>query len=114
MLAPPPDTAMPPLDRFRSIEDYIGAAPLRVGVMCTIGALRFMPFLATLRRRFPGLKLAVAEGTPARLGALLDGGALDLAVWAQPDPLPARWRRAALYRERFVLALPPGHRLADH
>jgi DNA-binding transcriptional LysR family regulator len=101
-----------PLDRPRSLEEYIGAAPLRVGVMCTIGALRFMPFLATLRRSFPGLRLAVAEGTPEKLGSLLDDGALDLAVWAWPGNLPERWRAAALYRERFVVALPPGHALA--
>jgi LysR family transcriptional regulator, hydrogen peroxide-inducible genes activator len=103
----------PPYERARSIEDYIDNAPLRVGIMCTIGALRFMPFLARLRRSYPGLRLAVAEGTPARLAALLDGGALDLAVWAQPDPVPARWMAAPLYRERFVAALPPGHRLAE-
>jgi LysR family transcriptional regulator, hydrogen peroxide-inducible genes activator len=105
------EPALPP-DRVRSVEDYIGRAPLRVGIMCTIGALRFMPFLAKLRHSFPGLRLAVAEGTPARLGALLDGGALDLAVWAQPGPVPARWVAVPLYRERFVAALPPGHQLA--
>ncbi len=108
----PPGTIVP-LDRQRSIEEYIGAAPARIGIMCTIGALRFMPFLATLRRSFPGLRLALAEGTPARLAALLDGGALDLAVWAQPDGMPDRWRAAPLYRERFVVALPPGHALTQ-
>ncbi len=111
-MLPPPDAAVPNLEFARTIEDYIGRAPLRLGVMCTIGPLRFTPFLAKLRMDFPGLRLAVAEGTPARLGAQLDAGVLDLAVIAQPDGFPARWTAAPLYRERFVVGLPFGHRLA--
>jgi DNA-binding transcriptional LysR family regulator len=110
-MLPPPDVAVPTLETQRSIEDYIGTRPLRVGIMCTIGPLRFMPFLAKLRMDYPGLKLAVAEGTPARLGAQLDAGALDVAVLAQPEAFPPRWTAAPLYRERFVVALPPGHAL---
>lgn len=86
--------------------------PLRLGVMCTIGALRFTPFLARFRLEFPGLGLRLTEGTPERLQALLDEGSLDLAVMAQPGPFPKHWRVETLYRERFVVALPPGHRLA--
>ncbi len=108
----PPDAAVPAVEHKKSIEDYIGARPLRVGIMCTIGPLRFTPFLSKLRMDYPGLRLSVAEGTPARLGALLDAGALDLAVMAEPEPFPPRWKAAVLYRERFVVALPPGHKFA--
>ena len=107
----PNASAVPRLEMTRSIEDYIGAAPLRLGIMCTIGPLRFMPFLAKLRMDYPGLRLSIAEGTPARLGAMLDAGALDLAVLAEPGPLAPRWQALPLYRERLVVALPPGHRL---
>jgi DNA-binding transcriptional LysR family regulator len=103
---------VPSLEFPRTVEDYIGRAPLRLGIMCTIGPLRFMPFLAKLRMDYPGLKLAIVEGTPARLGAQLDAGALDLAVMAQPERFPPRWTAAALYRERFVVGVPMGHRLA--
>jgi DNA-binding transcriptional LysR family regulator len=96
----------------RTVEDYIGRTPLRLGVMCTIGPLRFMPFLAKLRMDYPGLKLAVAEGIPARLGAQLDAGDLDLAVIAAPQDFPPRWTAAPLYRERFVVALPMAHPFA--
>lgn len=111
-MLPPPDAAVPSLEFPRTVEDYIGTTPLRLGVMCTIGPLRFTPFLAKLRMDFPGLKLAIAEGTPARLGAQLDAGALDLAVIAQPHAFPPRWAASALFRERFVVALPMGHTLA--
>lgn len=111
-MLPPPGAAVPDLEFGRTVEGYIGKAPLRLGIMCTIGPLRFMPFLARLRMDFPGLKLAVAEGTPARLGAQLDAGALDLAVIAQPRAFPPRWTAASLYRERFVVGVPTGHRLA--
>lgn len=113
-MLPPPDAAVPSLEFPRTVEDYIGTMPLRLGVMCTIGPLRFTPFLAKLRMDFPGLKLAIVEGTPARLGAQLDAGALDLAVIAQPQAFPARWAATALYRERFVMALPMGHAFTGH
>lgn len=111
-MLPPLASAVPSLELPRTVEDYIGTMPLRLGIMCTIGPLRFTPFLAKLRMDFPGLKLAIAEGTPARLGAQLDAGALDLAVIAQPQAFPARWAASALYRERFVVALPMGHAFA--
>ena len=110
-MLPPPDAAVPELELRKTVEDYIGKAPLRVGIMCTIGPFRFMPFLAKLRMDYPGLKLSIAEGTPARLGAMLDAGALDLAVLAEPGPFAPRWQAVPLYRERFIVALPPGHRL---
>lgn len=107
---------VPALERDVRADDYLGLAamPLRLGVMCTIGALRFTPFLAGLRREYPGLRLNVAEGTPDRLLEKLAAGELDIAVMARPDGYAARWQVASLYRERFVVALPFGHPLAAH
>lgn len=88
------------------------APPLRLGVVCTIGPMRFMPFLARLRRDHPGLELAVTEAAPERLVAMIDSAALDAAVVAQPTPFAAGMASRLLYRERFAVAVPPGHRLA--
>jgi DNA-binding transcriptional LysR family regulator len=49
------------------------------------------------------------ESTPPRLSELLLGGALDIAVMAQPDPFDPRLSVEPIYRERFGLAFPAGH-----
>ena len=48
---------------------------------------------------------------PARLSELLLQGELDLAVMAQPEPFNERLEVLPLYRERFCIAFPTGHRL---
>ena len=46
-------------------------APLKRGVMCTIGPLRFMSFLAQLRADHPGIELTLVEGMPNDLAKLI-------------------------------------------
>ena len=85
-------------------------APLNLGVMCTIGPLRFMGFLTKFRHDHPGIELTLREAIPARLSELLLDGTLDVAVMAQPEPFDERLDVQRLYRERFVVAFPAGHR----
>ena len=87
-------------------------APINVGVMCTIGPLRFVGFLAEFRHKNPGIELSLLETTPTRLIELLGEGKIDIAVLAQPDRLPERFDAMPLYRERFAVAIPPGHRFS--
>jgi LysR family hydrogen peroxide-inducible transcriptional activator len=84
-------------------------APVRLGVMCTIGPLRFMSFLNHFHAEHPGIELTIVEGTPESLGASLLRGAVDLAVMAQPKPFDARFEARRLYAESFVVAFPRGH-----
>jgi LysR family transcriptional regulator, hydrogen peroxide-inducible genes activator len=84
-------------------------APLRLGVMCTIGPLRFMSFVHHFHAEHPGIELTIVEGTTTRLGEELVSGALDVAVMAQPKPFDDRFEVRPLYRESFVVAFPPGH-----
>jgi DNA-binding transcriptional LysR family regulator len=88
-------------------------APLRLGLMCTLGPLRFAGLLGAFRLRHPGIELQASEGTPARLVDALGAGALDAAVLASPDGFPDRVATRPLYRERFGVAMPPTHRLAN-
>ena len=50
------------------------AAPLTLGVMCTIGPMRFISFLNTFREHHPGIEVTVIEGVATRLIRAVDGG----------------------------------------
>ena len=91
---------------FLKLDD----APLKLGVMCTIGPVRFMGFLARFRADNPGVELTLVEGVPERLSALLLAGDLDVAIMAQPEAFDERLDLRVLYREPYVIAFPPGHR----
>ena len=86
-------------------------AQIRLGIMCTVGPARFMGFLAGFHAANPGCEMTLVEGVPPRMSQMLLQGELDLAVMAQPDPFNERLDALSLYRERFCIALPTGHRL---
>jgi LysR family transcriptional regulator, hydrogen peroxide-inducible genes activator len=75
-----------------------------------IGPLRFVGFLNDFREQHPGIEVSVIENVPGRLSELLLGGTLDIALMAQPSPFDARLNVAPIFRERFGLAFPVGHR----
>ena len=79
--------------------------------MCTIGPARFMGFLDRFGGANPGCDLTLVEGVPAGLSQMLLQGELDLVVMAQPDAFNERLDILPLYRERFCIAFPAGHRL---
>jgi LysR family transcriptional regulator, hydrogen peroxide-inducible genes activator len=91
---------------FLTLED----AALNLGVMCTIGPLRGIGFVTDFWRTNQGIEITLREGVPQRLGELLHEGELDLAVLAQWEPFDERFDVQPLYRERFVVAFPAGHR----
>lgn len=89
---------------------------LRIGALPSALA-EFVPeALAHLRRRHPDVQVTCDEGTSEQLSARLASGELDLAIayrdttWPRPDPPGVQ--RHQLLHERFVVALPPQHRLA--
>ena len=87
-------------------------APLRLGVMCTVGPLRCVGLMTQFSREHPDIAIGLQEGVPATLAGMLEKGELDLAIMAQPEGIAERFRVKPLYRERFVVAFPPGHRFA--
>lgn len=93
---------------FLKLDD----APLKLGVMCTIGPARLTGILEHLHKAFPGIQIHLLEGTPTTLVESLMRGDVELAVLSTPDSKPDRLDIVPLYRERFVLAFPPGHRFA--
>jgi len=87
-------------------------APVNLGVMCTIGPLRFTTFITEFRRAHPGVEISLKEGVPGALSEMLMEGKLDVALMAQPDPFPERFDVHPLYREPFFIAFGPGHDFA--
>lgn len=94
--------------RFLRLED----APLRIGVMCTVGPMRFIGFLAGFRAAHPGIELTLSEGVPGRLLQALLAGEFDAAILASPGGFDDPLRAERLYDERFGIACGPAHRFA--
>jgi len=87
------------------------AGDFRLGVIPTIGPYLLPHVVASLRARFPSLRLLLREVQTEVLLAELRAARLDAGLLALPiagDDLV----RAPLYDEPFVLALPRGHPLA--
>ena len=90
----------------------LDGAQLRLGVMCTIGPMRFVGFLSRFRSDNPGVELTLTESTPDALADLLGKGEIDAALMARPDGFDAPLSAQPLYRERFAVACSAGHRFA--
>jgi LysR family transcriptional regulator, hydrogen peroxide-inducible genes activator len=91
----------------------LDSAHLRLGVMCTIGPVRFVSFLSRFRADNPGVELTLLEQTPERLSELLVKGELDVALMARPDGFASPLQAQPLYDERFVIACSVGHKFAQ-
>ncbi len=90
---------------FGRLEDV----ELKLGMMCTIGPRRFVPFLQSFRDRHPKVRLAIQDGSSAELQERLAHGELDVAIYGQPEEIDERFHPRRLYDERFVIGVCPGH-----
>ena len=88
-------------------------APLRVGVMTTIGPVRVSRFFKRFHQYYPGVELTVRDAALPMLLRELEGGELDIAVISTPDTLTDAVRSELLYKERYVVVFPSGHRFAQ-
>lgn len=102
------DKAKSTAKSFMQLKD----APLSLGVMCTVGPLRFIGFLSEFGAGHPGIEVSLSEDRPDRLLDLLMSGKLDIAIMTRPDTENERIETRQLYEERFVVAFPAGHRFA--
>lgn len=90
----------------------LNKAPVRIGVLSTVGHIRFSRFLAHVHRSFEGVEVSVEEGGVGELKRRLQDGELDLAVLNPMEGLGPDFHALPLYSERYVVIFPPGHRLA--
>jgi DNA-binding transcriptional LysR family regulator len=94
--------------RFLTLEQ----ANLTLGIMCTVGPCRLTGLLADFGNRYSGVTVKLVEGIPKDLSERMGSGELDLAIMANPEGFSDRLETHLLYRERFVIAFPEGHRFA--
>lgn len=94
-----------------------GVTRLRIGAVPSALAGLVPAALQRVRSRDPDALVTVAEGGAAELPDLVRSGELHLAVGFQDARLPPAdhegLARHDLLRERFLVALPPTHPLAD-
>lgn len=87
-------------------------ATLNLGVMCTVGPARLINLFARVQQALPGLEINLHESNADSVVQKLEAGEIDVGFVGLPGELPERFDRRRLYRERFVVAFPPGHRFA--
>lgn len=87
--------------------------PVRLGVLRTIGPVRLAEHLQRFHERAPSVELEVRVMGSRELVAGLEEASLELAI-TNADVEPRGWMIARpLYEEAYVVALPPGHGLAE-
>jgi DNA-binding transcriptional LysR family regulator len=102
-----------------SLAEHRGAVagPLRVAAFATAARGLLPCALRELRDRYPALAVTLSELEPHESVPALRRGELDVAVvqdWAaDPLPVPGELARRHLLEDRFDLAVPRTHRLAD-
>jgi DNA-binding transcriptional LysR family regulator len=93
---------------FRLIRN----APIRLGVLSTVGHVRLSRFLAQFQRDYDGVEVTVQEGDIADISRRLKDGEIEIAVLNPVERYCAAFTTAPLYSERYVVILPAEHRLA--
>jgi LysR family hydrogen peroxide-inducible transcriptional activator len=84
---------------------------LRIGVIPTVAPYLLPSVLPAVRRAYPALRLELHEAQTAQLVDSLERGDLDLLLVALEAPLGDA-ATLPLFEDAFLLATPPGHRLA--
>ena len=99
--------------RFRA-QGRSQAATLRVGAVDSAAAGLVPLLLHDFRQRRPDVVVQLLEDKTIRLLPRLLSGRLDLAFVRPPESPDRRLEVLFLFHETVVVAVPAGHRLADH
>lgn len=89
-------------------HDQLSGA-LRLGVIPTIGPYLLPDLVPILRKRAPGMPLAIEENFTGNLAPMLREGELDVVIIALPFALPGV-KTQVVYEEPFSVVVPDGHR----
>ena len=86
--------------------------PLRAGILCTVGPARLAGSVAAFRAEAPGVELEMVVASQGEIMRRLEAAEVDVIVSSVGEVVPDWCVVTPLYEERYVVVLPPGHRLA--
>ena len=86
---------------------------IRIGASSIVLREHLPGLLQSVRKKFPGLRVALREGDPAELGQWLEAGDLDLAVTLIEKKMPAGFHSLKLVELPLVLLVEQGSDLAS-
>ena len=86
-------------------------ATLKIGAMCTIGPQLVCDLIVRFRAIHPEVDVVVVDGGAPQMIDKLEKGELEIAIVGVPEELPETLHRLPIFEERFVILLPPNHRL---
>lgn len=87
-------------------------AILHIGAMCTVGPAIVSDLVVAFRAANPNVELRISDMAAAVLMERLADGDLDVGLFGLPEGLDERFHSVPLFKERFVIAVPPEHRFA--
>jgi len=85
-------------------------APLKIGIMSTIGPIRIGNCLASFQKKNRGIDLEVHEGSLDELDHKLREDELDMAILSSPKGFDENYRPQLIYSERYLVIFAPDHR----
>src|ERR1700730_8734652 len=87
---------------------------LKLGIMCTLSPTHFVDLIGAVQSRYQGVELQLLDASAAELQEQLIKGELEIALYCLAGGQhEERLHYMPLFREQFMLVLPPNHRLAS-
>jgi DNA-binding transcriptional LysR family regulator len=90
-------------------ESGLREGQLRIGLIPS-GSSALLPLIAQFQRRYPGVKVAVFEGTDQEVSDWIDDRTVDLGVVAGPRP---DLETVPLAEDEMLAVIPSGHQMAS-
>ena len=89
-------------------------ATLTIGTMCTIGPQLVSNLMIRFQAAHPDVEVRVIDAGAPQMIEMLEKGDLEVAIVGVPGELPDSLHQLPVFQERFVILLPPNHRLVAH
>lgn len=99
-------------DQARAIKK-LERATLTIGTMCTIGPQLVSELLVRFRAQHPEVEVQIVDAGGPQMIEMLEKGDLEVAIVGIPGELPEGLHQLPIFEERFVILLPPNHRLVS-